>query len=56
MHTIKNLVRLGVLLTTLGIIALTFAGRASAATGMVPRRRHGGIPAGPPVRPPWSAP
>ena len=37
MHNIKNLARLGVLLTTLGIIALTFAGRASAATGMVPR-------------------
>jgi hypothetical protein len=37
MHNIKNLARLGVLLTTLGVIALTFAGRASAATGMVPR-------------------
>jgi hypothetical protein len=37
MHNIKNLARLGVLLTTLGIIALTFAGRASAATGMIPR-------------------
>jgi hypothetical protein len=37
MHNIKNLVRLSVLLTALGVIALTFADRASAATGMVPR-------------------
>ena len=50
MHNIKNLARLGVLLTTLGMVALTFAGRASAATGMVPRPGGtGGIgdPAGP---------
>jgi hypothetical protein len=36
MHNIKNLARLSVLLTALGVIALTFAGRASAATGMIP--------------------
>jgi hypothetical protein len=37
MHKIKNTTRLAVVLATLGIIALTFAGRASAATTMVPR-------------------
>ena len=42
MHIIKNLSRLGVVLTTLGVIALTFAGRASAATAMVPRSDGGG--------------
>ena len=50
MHNIKNLARLGVLLTTLGIVALAFAGRASAATGMIPRSGGTGgtgDPAGP---------
>ena len=37
MHVIKNLARLGVVLATLGVIALTFARRASASAGMVPR-------------------
>jgi hypothetical protein len=37
MNNIKNLARLGALLTALGIVALTFAGRASAATAMIPR-------------------
>jgi hypothetical protein len=37
MHNIKNATRLGVVLVTLGVIALTFAGRASAAATMVPR-------------------
>ena len=37
MHNIKNLTRLGVVLATLGIIALNFADRASAAVTMVPR-------------------
>lgn len=41
MHKIKNTTRLGVLLATLGVIALTFAGRASAATAMVPRSGGG---------------
>ncbi|HEY4990731.1 MAG TPA: hypothetical protein VII33_01460 [Nakamurella sp.] len=37
MHKIKNTTRLAVVLATLGILALTFAGRASAAATMVPR-------------------
>jgi hypothetical protein len=49
MHNIKNLARLGVVLTTLGIIALNFAGRASAATGMVPRSGGSGGIADPAV-------
>jgi hypothetical protein len=53
MHIIKNLSRLGVVLTTLGAIALTFAGRASAAPAMVPRsgggaEGNGHIPITPP--------
>ena len=36
MHNIKNLARLGVVLATLGVIALAFAGRASAATAVIP--------------------
>src|ERR1700759_371130 len=42
MHNIKNTTRLGVVLATLGIIALVFAGRASAAVTMVPRPGGGG--------------
>ena len=49
MYSIKNLTRLGVVLTTLGVIALTFAGRASAATGMVPRPGGTGGITGPAV-------
>ena len=54
MHIIKNLSRLGVVLTTLGIIALAVAGRASAATAMVPRsgggaEGNGHIPITPPA-------
>jgi hypothetical protein len=56
MHKIKNATRLGVVLVTLGIIALTFAGRASAAVAMIPRSGgNGGLPdpaapiPGPPV-------
>jgi hypothetical protein len=37
MHRIKSLTRLGVVLATLGVIALAFASGASASTGMVPR-------------------
>ena len=37
MHIIKSLSRLGVVLTTLGVVALGFVGRASAASAMVPR-------------------
>src|SRR2546429_9730326 len=54
MPIIKNLSRLGVVLTTLGVIALSFAGRASAATAMVPRsgggaEGNGHIPITPPA-------
>jgi hypothetical protein len=42
MRIIKNLSRLGVVLVTLGIVALTFAGRALAAPAMVPRSGGGG--------------
>lgn len=42
MHIIKSLSRLGVVLTTLGVAALGFAGRASAASAMVPRSGGGG--------------
>jgi len=42
MHIIKSLSRLGVVLTTLGVMALTFVGRASAASAMVPRSGGGG--------------
>jgi hypothetical protein len=54
MHIIKNLSRLGVVLTTLGVIALAFAGRASAAPAMVPRsgggaEGNGHIPITPPA-------
>lgn len=42
MHIIKNLSRLGVVLATLGVVALTFAGRALAAPAMVPRSGGGG--------------
>jgi hypothetical protein len=41
MHKIKNAARLGVVLAALGVIALTVAGRASAATAMVPRSGGG---------------
>jgi hypothetical protein len=54
MHIIKNLSRLGVVLTMLGVIALAFAGRASAASAMVPRSGggaggNGHIPITPPA-------
>lgn len=54
MHIVKNLSRLGVVLTTLGVIALTLAGRASAAPAMVPRsgggaEGNGHIPITPPA-------
>src|SRR6266700_2834306 len=54
MHVIKNMTRLGVVLTTLGIVALIFAGRASAASAMVPRPGggaggNGHIPITPPA-------
>ena len=54
MHIIKSLSRLGVVLTTLGVIALTLVGRASAASAMVPRSGGGGegnghIPITPPA-------
>jgi hypothetical protein len=42
MHIIKSLSRLGVVLTTLGVVALGFVGRASAASAMVPRSGGGG--------------
>jgi hypothetical protein len=42
MHIIKYVTRLGALLMTLGVIALVFAGRASAALAMVPRSGGGG--------------
>jgi len=42
MHIIKRLSRLGVVLTTLGVVALGFVGRASAASAMVPRSGGGG--------------
>jgi hypothetical protein len=42
MPIIKNLSRLGVVLVTLGGIALTFAGRALAAPAMIPRSGGGG--------------
>jgi len=52
MHVIKNMTRLGVVLTTLGIVALIFAGNASA---MGPQPGGGGaegnghVPIVPPV-------
>jgi len=54
MHIIKRLSRLGVVLTTLGVIALTLVGRASAASAMVPRsgggaEGNGHIPITPPA-------
>ena len=54
MHIIKSLSRLGVALTTLGVIALTLVGRASAASAMVPRsgggaEGNGHIPITPPA-------
>jgi hypothetical protein len=53
MHKIKNATRLGVLLAALGVIALTFAGRASAATAMVPRSGGGAEGNGyVPIKPP----
>jgi hypothetical protein len=42
MHIIKRLSRLGVVLTALGVVALGFVGRASAASAMVPRSGGGG--------------
>lgn len=42
MPIIKSLSRLGVVLTTLGVVALGFVGRASAASAMVPRSGGGG--------------
>ena len=42
MHIIKSLSRLGVVLTTLGVVALGLVGRASAASAMVPRSGGGG--------------
>jgi hypothetical protein len=53
MHIIKSLSRLGVVLTTLGVIALTLVGRASAASAMVPRSGGGAEGNGHiPIRPP----
>jgi len=54
MHIIKSLSRLGVVLTTLGVVALGFVGRASAASAMVPRsgggaEGNGHIPITPPA-------
>jgi hypothetical protein len=54
MHIIKSLSRLGVALATLGVIALTLVGRASAASAMVPRsgggaEGNGHIPITPPA-------
>ena len=54
MHIIKSLSRLGVVLTTLGVIALVLVGRASAASAMVPRsgggaEGNGHIPITPPA-------
>ena len=54
MHIIKSLARLGVALATLGVIALTLVGRASAASAMVPRsgggaEGNGHIPITPPA-------
>jgi hypothetical protein len=54
MRIIKSLSRLGVVLTTLGVIALTLVGRASAASAMVPRsgggaEGNGHIPITPPA-------
>lgn len=54
MHIIKSLSRLGVVLTTLGVVALGFVGRASAASAMVPRGSggaggNGHIPITPPA-------
>jgi len=42
MPIIKSLSRLGVLLTTLGVVVLGLVGRASAASAMVPRSGGGG--------------
>jgi len=53
MHKIKSTTRLGVLLATLGVIALTFAGRASAAIAMVPLDGGGAVGNGyVPIKPP----
>jgi hypothetical protein len=53
MHKIKNATRLGVVLATLGVIALAFASRASAATAMVPRSGGGAEGNGyVPIKPP----
>src|SRR5882724_11872044 len=53
MHKIKNAARLGVVLATLGVIALTVAGRASAATAMGPRSGGGAEGNGyVPIKPP----
>jgi hypothetical protein len=54
MHIIKSLSRLGVVLTTLGVVALGFVVRASAASAMVPRSGggaggNGHIPITPPA-------
>jgi len=55
MHIIKSLSRLGVVLTTLGVVALGFVGRASAASAMIPRsggdgaEGNGHIPITPPA-------
>src|SRR5689334_2347463 len=54
MHIIKSLTRLGIVLTTLGVVALGFVGRASAASAMVPRsgggaEGNGHIPITPPA-------
>ena len=54
MRIIKSLSRLGVVLTTLGVIALALVGRASAASAMVPRsgggaEGNGHIPITPPA-------
>lgn len=54
MHIIKSLSRLGVALATLGVVALTLVGRASAASAMVPRsgggaEGNGHIPITPPA-------
>ncbi|HEX5295741.1 MAG TPA: hypothetical protein VFW50_01930 [Streptosporangiaceae bacterium] len=54
MHIIKSLSRLGVVLATLGVAALGFVGRASAASAMIPRsgdgaEGNGHIPITPPA-------
>src|SRR5690242_2829503 len=52
MHIIKSLSRLGVVLTTLAVIALTLVGRASAASAMVPRSGGSGGNGHMPITPP----